>query len=216
MIRRLLFGNFALKAAAVVLAVVLWIFVVSKGQTEMSLSVPIEYLNVPPGLEIAKREAKMTNIVIRAHESLSRNIRQETVRVYLDVSKAKKGEGVFPIRKDDVKLPFGASIIKVEPSAVKIAFEETVSKTVVIRADITGSPENGFYVRSVEIMPKEIDIEGAKSEVRKIIFVKTEPIDITGLNEDFSQEAGLKLSNGNVRLKVDKVDVRIRIARRGR
>ena len=47
MIRRIFFENFALKAAAAVLAVVLWIFVVSKGQTEMSLSVPIEYSNIP-------------------------------------------------------------------------------------------------------------------------------------------------------------------------
>jgi YbbR domain-containing protein len=215
-IRNLLFGNFALKAAAVVLAILLWIFVVSKGQTEMSLSVPVEYLNVPPGLEIAKRETKTTNIVVKAHESLSRNIRQENVRVYVDVSKAREGEGVFPIRKDDVKLPYGASLINVEPSAVKIVFEETVSKTVGVRADIIGSPENGFYVRSVETKPKEIEIEGAKSEVRRIFFVKTEPIDVTGLNGDFSQEAGLKLPNGNIRPKVGKVEVHISIARRGR
>lgn len=216
MIRRVLFGNFGLKAAAVVLSVVLWIFVVSKGQMEMSLTVPIEYSNVPGGLEISKREVKAANIVIRAHESLSKNIRQETVRVYVDVSKAKKGEGVFPIRKDDVKLPYGASAINIEPSVAKIFFEETVSKQVPIRPDITGSPENGYYVRSVEVRPKEIVIEGAKSEVRKVGFVKTEPIDITGLTEDFHQEAGLKFLNGGIRSKIDKVDVHIRIVRRGR
>lgn len=216
MIRNILLGNLPLKSAAVVLAVILWFFVISKGQTEISLNVPIEYLNVPSGLEISRREVKAANIVVRIHESLSKNIRQETVRVDIDVSKAKKGEGVFPIRKDDVKLPFGASVIRVEPSSVKIFFEETVSKTVSVRPEITGTPETGYYVRSVDVSPKEIVIEGAKSAVRRVGVIRTEPIDIAGLNEDLRLEAALKLNEGNIRTKVERVDVSIRIARRGK
>jgi len=115
-IRTLLLENVTLKATAVVLAVILWFLVVSKGQTEISLTLPIEYTNIPSGLEIARHEVKSANIVIRSHETLSRNIRQDTLRVSVDVSKGKKGEGLFPVRKDDVKLPYGASIVKIEPS----------------------------------------------------------------------------------------------------
>jgi len=214
--RRLLLENVTLKASAAVLAVILWFFVVSKGQTEMSLNVPIEYTSIPSGLEIARHEVKSATIVVRSHESLSRNIRQDTVRVSVDVSKAKKGEGVFPVRKDDVKLPYGASIVKIEPLSVKIVFEETVSKNVAIMPDITGTPEKGYYLKSVKISPTEMAIEGAKSAVRKVGTVKTEPIDITGLTEDFRQEAGLKLQDNTIRSKTDKVDVDIRIARRGK
>lgn len=215
-LRRLLLENIALKAAAVVLAIILWFFVVSRGQTEMSLTVPVEYSGIPAGLEIASREVKSANIVVRTHESLSRNIRQEMVRVFVDVSKAKKGEGVFPIRNDDVKLPYGASVVKIEPATVKVVFEETVSKTVAIVPDITGSPESGYYVKSVEVRPKEMVVQGAKSAVRKVGAVKTEPIDITGLTEDFRQEVGLKLQEGSLRSKTDKADVHIRIVRRGK
>ncbi len=59
-------------------------------------------------------------------------------------------------------------------------------------------------------------IEGAKSTVRKVGTVKTEPIDITGLTEDFKQEVGLKLQDNTIRSKTDKVDIHIRIARRGK
>lgn len=208
--------NVTLKAAAAALAVILWFFVVSKGQTEMSLTVPIEYANIPSGLEISRLEVKASNIVVRAHESLSRNIRQDTVRVYVDVSKAKKGEGIFPLKKDDVKLPYGVSIVKIEPLSVKVVFEETISKSVAITPDVTGAPENGYYVKSVELSPREIVIEGPKSAVRKVGAVKTESIDITGLTEDFKQEVGLKLQDSAIRSKTDKVDVRIRIARRGK
>lgn len=215
-VRRLLLENVTLKAAAAVLAVILWFFVVSKGQTEMALTVPIEYTSIPSGLEIARYEMRSANIVIRTHESLGRNIRPDTVRVYVDVSKGKKGEGIFPVKKDDVKLPYGASIVRIEPPSVKVFFEETVSKSVPIAPDIIGTPENGYHVKSVEISPREMVIEGAKSLVRKVGAVKTEPIDITGLTEDFKQEVGLKLENSTIRSKTDKVDVHIRIVRRGK
>ncbi|HWR57893.1 MAG TPA: CdaR family protein [Thermodesulfovibrionales bacterium] len=216
MIRKIFLENLALKGSAVVLAVILWFFVVSRGQTEFSLNVPIEYANIPSGLEIAKRTVNSVNVVIRTYESLGKSIRQEDVRVAIDVSKAKRGEGVFSIRKDDVKTPFGAAVLKIDPLTVKTFFEETLSKKVAIKPDITGNPESGYYVKSTEIKPEEIVIEGPKSEVRKVLVLKTEPIDITGFREDFRQEVALELPNANIRSKHDKADVHIRIVRRGK
>lgn len=216
MIRRLLLGNFTLKISAVVLALILWFFVVSRGQTEISLNVPVEYTNIPLGLEISKRSVSSVNIVIRTYESLGKNIRQENVRVSVDVSKAKRGESIFTIKKDDVKTPFGAAVLKIEPSTVKTVFEETLSKKIAIKPDITGSPETGYYVKSVEVRPAEALIEGPKSEVRKVVVIKTEPIDVTGFKEDFSQEVAFEQPNVNIRLKLDRADVHIRILRRGK
>lgn len=216
MIKKLFFDNIGLKASAVVLAVILWLFVISKGQTEISVNAPIEYTNIPSGIEIAKRGVKSAEVTIRTHESLAKNIKQENIRIYVDVSKAKMGEGIYPLKKDDVTLPFGATVVKVEPSALKVVFEETVSKKVTIKPSIIGSPEVGYYVKFIEIRPEETVIEGAKSEVRKVGFIKTEPIDITGLAGDFRQEVGLEISDGNIRLKDDRVNVHIRIVRKGK
>lgn len=216
MIKKLFFENIGLKASAVVLAVILWLFVISKGQTEISVNAPIEYTNIPSGIEIAKRGVKSAEVTIKTHESLAKNIKQETVRVFVDVSRAKTGEGVYTLKKDDVTLPFGATVVKVEPSTVKVVFEETVSKKAAIKPSIIGNPEIGYYVKSVEIKPEETIVEGAKSEVRKVGFIKTESVDITGLTEDFRQEVGLEISEGNIRMKNDKVDIHIKILRRGK
>lgn len=206
--------NIILKVAALVLSVILWLFVTAKGQTEISLNVPIEYTNISPGLEIARRGAETASIVIRGHESLLKNIRKGDIRVNVDLSKAKKGEWIFNIRKDDVRLPYTVAVTKIEPPSLKIVFEETASKTVGIKPVVSGAPEAGYYVKSMEIKPKNMVIEGAKSEVRKISEIKTEPIDITGLTEDFSQEAGLDLSGRDIRTKVNKINIKISIAKR--
>lgn len=214
--RRFFQENLILKIAALALAVILWFFVTSKGQTEISLNVPIEYAKIIPGLEIARRGAETASIVIRGHESFLRNIRRGDVRVYVDVSRAKEGEDVFYIKKDDVRLPFAAEVTRIEPSTVRVLFEKTASKEVAVRPAVTGSPEKGYYVKAVEVRPDKLLVEGAKSEVRKIISLKTEPIDITGLTEDFVQEVGLDLSGRHIRTRTDKANVSIRIVRRGR
>lgn len=216
MIKRLLLGNIGLKISAVVLAVILWLFVVSKGQTEIAVNAPIEYVNVPAGIEIAKRGAKSAEVTIKTHESLAKNIKQENLKVVMDLSRAKKGEGIFPLRRDDVNLPFGATVTRIEPATVKIAFEETVSKTVAVKPAVAGNPEHGYYVRSIEVKPRDVVVEGAKSEVRKVGFIKTETIDITGMTEDFAQDVGLEFSDGNIRMSVARAAVHVKIARRGR
>jgi YbbR domain-containing protein len=213
--KRLLFENFPLKAAALLLAILLWFFVSSKGQTEVALELPIEYINIPSGLEISRHVSKSASIVIRGHESLLKNVRKGDVRVCVDVSKAKEGEGVFAVRKDDVVLPRSATIVKIEPSTVKVVFEQTIAKKVFTRPVITGNPESGYVVKSIEIKPKEVVIEGAESEVNKVGYLKTEPVDISGLSEDFRQETELALSGRNIRVKSDRVEITVKIARRG-
>jgi len=212
----ILFENLWLKIAALVLAVLLWIFVSAKGQTEISLDVQIDYINVPKGLEISKRSAKTAVVVLRGHESLLKNVRQGDVRIAVDMGKAKEGEGVFSIRKDDVAAPRAASVVKIEPSSVKVVVEHVVVKEVPVRPVLSGSPEIGYSVRSVELKPKDVTIEGAASEVNKVTYLKTEPIDITGLAEDLRQEAEIALSGRNIRTGTDKVNVVIRVVRRSR
>ena len=215
MIKKLFFENAALKVSAMVLAVILWFFVTSRGQTEISLNAPIEYANIPSGIEIAKHSEKTAAVIIRGHESILGNIRAGDVKVKVDARRARVGEMVFQLSDNDVSLPFAAMVLKVKPSSVKVVFEETVSRKVAVRPVVTGNPESGYYLKSVEVAPKEILIEGAKSEVRRTGTVKTEPVDITGLNEDLTQETDIDVSGHDVRPKTDKVVVHISIARRG-
>jgi hypothetical protein len=58
-------------------------------------------------------------------------------------------------------------------------------------------------------------VEGPKSLVRKIYSVKTEPIDINGLNTDLQYKANLDLENSTIRKKINKVEVNITVKKLG-
>jgi YbbR domain-containing protein len=214
--KRFLLNNLEMKIAAAVIAVVLWFVVSSKGQTEMSLSASVEYTNIPHGLEIINHSEMNATLVIRGNENMLKNIRQGDVKIVLDVSRAKKGEFIYTIRKDDVRIPRNISVVMIDPASVKLVFDETAEKRVSIRPVITGSPESGYYVKSVQVKPDSALIEGAASEVRKVNHLRTEPIDITDLTENVMEQVQINLAGRHVRSRVDRVDVLIRIERRSK
>lgn len=211
--KRFFLGNIAMKVAALMLSVILWFFVTSKGQTEVSMNVPIEYTNIPSGLEISRHIERSANIVISGNEGIIKNIRPGIVRVYVDLSRTKKGWALLSIKKDDVRLPGAARVLKIEPSSLKVFLEETASRKVPVRPVITGSPESGYYVKSASAAPTEVLVEGARSEVERVGSVKTEPVDVTGMTGDIKRETALDISDTNIRLKTERVNVQIKIGR---
>jgi len=207
--KKIILGNFRLKATAVVMAMILWFFVVSKGQSEISIEVPIELKNIPRTLESVKQGIKSVSVTIKGQERLLRNMKPSDIRVQVDLGKAKKGKGIYYINKDDVKLPVSMSITSITPSSVTIELEETVSKIVPVNAVISGSPKEGFTISSVEVSPKDISIEGVKTEIRNVKFLKAEPVDVSDAEKTFSQAARIDLAGRNIRTDVQEVNVKV-------
>ncbi|MEW6163119.1 MAG: CdaR family protein [Nitrospirota bacterium] len=207
--RKLLFKNLGLKIIAVLLSVILWVFATSRGLSEISLDVPLEFKNTPQGLELMNRSVKVVGLNIKGQEGLIRNIKPSDIRVSIDLSKAKRGEGIYYISKDNIRLPHTVIVTNITPSYVKVLLEESVTKTVRVRPVIAGTPERGFYVKSINIIPETVVIEGARSEVKKVDRIKTEPLDITGFKETFIRDLKLDITGMNIRTRTDDVKVKV-------
>jgi YbbR domain-containing protein len=206
--------NLTFKLISIVLAVFLWFFVTFKGQTETYVEVPIEFKGVPVGMEILKQNVKKINISISARERIIREIAQNNIRVIIDLSNAKLGENSMPITKSSIKIPRGAEILRIEPSIVKVYLDKKTQKMVPVRAVIVGNPEKGFIIRSIELDPSKINIEGAKKELDRIQIIKTEPIDIEGIKENISIQAKIDPEGKIFRSDKDTINVKIEIRRR--
>ena len=214
--KKMVHENFGLKVTAVFLAIVLWVFVTSRGQSEISLDVPIEFTDIPPGLEIVNHSVKVISLNMRGQERLLKNIKPADIRVSLDLSKAKKGESTYYIHREDVRLPHAVTVANLNPSSVKVTTEETVRKTVRVIPVVTGEPERGSTVRSVSVIPPSVEIEGIRPEIARINSLKTEPLDITGMNETFTQDLKLDLTGRVVRTNNSTVTVQVLIEARGK
>ena len=206
--------NLGLKIAAILLSIVLWFFVTSRGQSEISIDVPLELKNMPQGLELVNHGTKTVNLNIKGQERFIKNVSASNVRVSLDLSKAKKGEGTYYINREDIKLPRSITVTNISPPSVRVTTEETASKTVKVVPVIVGEPQKGSYLKSAEVLPETIVIEGVRSEIAKVSALKTEPIDITGFNESVTQDLRIDITGRNIRTKI--IDVRVNVEIGGR
>jgi YbbR domain-containing protein len=212
--KKFLIENLGLKIAAILLSIVLWFFVTSRGQSEISIDVPLELKNMPQGLELVNHTTKTVNLNIRGQERFIKNVSASNVRVSLDLSKAKRGEGTYYINREDIKLPRSITVTSISPPSVRVTTEETASKTVKVVPVIVGEPQKGFYLKSAEVFPETIVIEGVRSEIAKVSALKTEPLDITGFNETVTQDLRIDITGRNIRTKITDVRVDVEIGGR--
>lgn len=213
--RKFLLENLGLKVMAVFLSISLWIFVTSRGQSEISLDAPIEFKEIPPGLEIVSQSAKTIGLNVRGQERLLKNIKPKDITVSLNLGKVKPGETTYYVHRDDIRVPKALTITNINPSSVKVLVEETVRKTVRVVPVLTGEPDKGFSVKSVSVSPPNIEIEGIRREVARISVLKTEPLDVTGMNESFTHDLKLDMAGHMVRTQSATVAIRVVIGASG-
>ena len=210
--KKFLFKNFSLKIASLLLAIILWIIASSRGQSEIFIDVPLEFTNMPSGLEMIHSTNKTISLNIKGPEKYINHIKPADIRATIDLSNTKKGESTYYVTKDNIQLPRSITLLNISPSSVTVTTEKTVTKTVRVIPVITGKPELGYTLQATAVVPKDIEIEGIQSEVRKIRDVKTESLDITGAKETFAQEVKLDLRGINVRAKPNSVTITVLIS----
>lgn len=211
-----IFSDIGLKVLSVALAMSLWFFVTYRGQSEMAIDIPLEFKDVPKELEILRQNIKRVSLNISGHERLLKALRPMDARVVIDMSNAKKGEAVYYFDKDNVIIPRTIKVQRIEPVSVKVTLDESTSKTVPVKAYVVGTPEKGYRIKSIDVKPSVMEIEGAKTEIARISLLRTEAIDVTGMDSDMTQNVRINTNGRNIRTKASEVTVKINIGRIGK
>lgn len=211
------FENLGLKLASLIFAIILWFFVMSRGKTEMSFQSLLEFRNIPKNLELVGETTRSVNVWIQGQESTLRGLKGDEVKTVVDLAGAKEGEGIYHISPENVKGSFNLKVVRVNPSSIKVRLDRVITKTVELRPTIVGKPAQGYRMKKIEIHPPSVTIEGPKREVDPLRFLRTEPIDITGNHEDFTQEGKVDASGKNIRIQEKgSVEIKVFIIKEGR
>jgi YbbR domain-containing protein len=208
-IKEILFGNIGFKLLSIAVAVSLWFFITYRGQSETTIESQLEFKNVPQGLEILKQSLKKATLNIRGHESVLGSLKSSDVHVLVDLSNGKKGEASYYFDVNDVKVPANVKILRIEPTYVKVTLDESVSKVVEVKPYVVGQPAKGYEINKITVNPQTVRVEGAKTEIERISILRTEPLDITGLDTDITQNLRVDANGRNVRIKTPEVTTKV-------
>ena len=196
--------NLPLKLVSLVLGFSLW-YIVAGGQgTEMVVPVPLEYRNVPEGLEVIEESVQQADIRLRGSSEILRRISPQEIQVGVDLSGAQPGEQSIYLAPDQVVVPFGVRVMRVTPATIKLQLDETSRRNVHIVPRVVGSPASGFELVNIWLGSPEIEVSGPASRLANLEQVTTEPLSVEGLREPYTQTVQVMLEDPYARL----VDVR--------
>jgi YbbR domain-containing protein len=208
--------NWYLKVISLALAAMLWALVATETSSEIGLEVPLEYRNIPPQLEITGDTTNVVQVRLRGSSNVIRDVSSKDVSTIIDMSKMRPGDRIVPLSPQNVQAPFGAEVIRVNPSSVRFNLEKTMTKTVPVIATVLGQPSDGFEVGQVTIEPNKVQVEGPESRVMTLESIATVPIRLDRRQAQIEQTADLDVPDPQIRLShPGPVNVQVELRRKG-
>jgi len=201
---------------SLVLASLLWLAVSHEVSSEIGLEVPLEYRNIPADLEITGDTTNMVQVRVRGSSNVIRDVTAKNVSTTIDLSRMRAGEKIVALSPQNVQVPFGAEVIRVNPSTVRFSLERTLVKTVPIVPVVVGQPAEGYEIHEVKLSPAIAQVEGPESRLNTMMSIATVPVRIDGKQSTIEQTADLDIPDPQIRLqRPSPVSIRVEIRRKG-
>ena len=174
------FRNPGLKALSVALAVLLWLAISRDQLVERSLRVPLEFQNIPEGLEIVGDPPGTVDVRVRGASGALGRLESGEVVAVLDLQAARAGQRLFHLLTDQVRSPFGIAVAQISPPTVSLEFEKTGQKSVPVKPAVEGEPAPGFASAHVTSDPPTVMVTGPESRLNRLTEATTEPVSVQG------------------------------------
>jgi YbbR domain-containing protein len=212
--RKIFIENWGLKLVSLVLALMLWVYVTSKGKTELTLTIPLEFRNIPQGMAIVGEVAGTLEVRVQGQERDLRDISSgKKVTGILDLSRAVAGENLISISPDDISRPARVAVMNISPFEVWVKLEHLIRKTVRLKPRLRGAPAEGYALAGVSVKPPRITVEGPVDVLQELGSIETMPIDIKGSRVNITIEPKIDYQGRPIRILEKDITVKVFIAR---
>jgi YbbR domain-containing protein len=207
-IRRIFLENWPIKLASLVLAVTLWIYVTSKGKTEMSLTVPLELRNIPQDMVVVGDVPGTIEIRLQGQERALRDIAAgKKVLGTVDLGRCKEGENIIHLSPDDIRKPSGALVTHLNPFEIVVKLDRLDRKSLQLKPVLTGRPATGYRIRSVSVNPLRVTLEGPAAVIGSFTILQTLPVDVGGMRENTTVEPRIDFQGKPVKVLEQDISI---------
>ena len=172
---------------------------------ESDIFIPIVSEKVPKGLIVTDMPFKGIAVHVRGLKSIVRALYRLKIRYTIDLSKVTIGVNIIPVRKARIPFPKGVSVLKINPTVIRVRVEKEIKKNLPVRISLTGTPANGFAVVNTKAEPASVTLRGSVATLGPMDEVSTKRLNITGRSGSFKKKMTLDLKE-NLRL-VDSSEV---------
>lgn len=165
-----------------------------------TVEVPIEYVKRDPSMEIIESSSTSVRIQLSGSLQLISRLDPSQIKVRFDLSQAVAGRNSVTITEDDITLPPGASLKKVEPSSINIMVDTIGQKRLPVQVDWTGALPPGILIQELQLDPATVEVIGGQLLLTETDTIYTAKVPVDELNESGELRAALALVPASLRL----------------
>jgi len=174
-VRKYILNDWKLKGLSLVLAVMLWFAVSYKGESKLSVSVPVAPTNLEKDFMIRSMDTEDVLVMISGPVSALKNLRPKDIKAPLDMGEFKGGRHIVSIQNADIVVPKGIRVEAVKPDYVVVEIERTMEKRLKTVVKLDNKWKSLYSVKSW--YPQYVTVEGPKVTIEKVDAIETVPID---------------------------------------
>ncbi|HHU68739.1 MAG TPA: hypothetical protein GXZ31_00365 [Thermoanaerobacterales bacterium] len=192
----LLDNDLAIKIISVLVAIVLWIYVIGEQNPFIEQpfrDIPIQFNNLDSVnyALVEDQSSFKVNVKVRGRRSHISNLSKEAIKAEVNMKGRMEGENLLTV---SVTLPDNIELVSVNPPEIMVTLEPVVEKQIPVTVDINGSPAEGFAVMDPVLKPKEVILKGPKSIIDTVKFAFIS-IDVSNKSEDIKGNFPLHITD---------------------
>ncbi len=193
--------NIGLKFLSICIAALLWLVVAGDRVVERALRVPIEFQNLPQGLELVGDQLDTVDVRLRGSSGTLGRLETADTSAVIDLRNARPGRRLFHLTAAQIKVPYGIEVMQVAPATLSIEFENSAVRILQVRPSLEGRPAAGYEVQSVKSDPATVEVIGPESSLRGLSEAMTEPISIANETRPVNEVVTVGVADPSVRLR---------------
>lgn len=193
--------NVWLKFLSISIATLLWLVVAGDRVVERALRVPVEFENLPQGLEIVGEPPDTVDVRLRGSSGTLGRLGAGDLAAVIDLRTARPGRRLFQLTPGSVRVPYGVEVVQVSPATLPIGFENSAVRVVQVRPSVEGRPAVGYEVTSVTSVPATVEVIGPESSLRGLDEAMTEPISVSDATRPIREVVNIGVADPEVRLR---------------
>ena len=184
---------------------------------ETDLLLPVDFSNVPENMVLTYFHTDKIEIRIQTDPKLMEFINKENIRYPVDLytdlefdpagasDSIEPGTYLIPVEEKRIPMDPAIKILSINPSYLSVQLEKKVKKTFKVSVPYTGKPAKGYIALEAATDPASVELTGAAPLIHSIKELKTKPIDLTNINENFKKKIPLDLDNPSITSSSDHI-----------
>jgi uncharacterized protein (TIGR00159 family) len=120
-------NNLWAKGMAVALAAVLWVALAGQQSSEIGITVPVEYQQISPSIELRGEVPREVTVRLRGSQLALEALRTRQVRARVSLAQVRDGINYFLLSRNQIDLPAGVEITEIRPALLLIEVQKKES-----------------------------------------------------------------------------------------